>query len=300
LLIQGRFSPCRGLLSASAVTKRDAADASGLATRITPRVVQTPSRRCRPEPEAATKRRTAVGTACGARHGRHGVSGMRRAVAVTVGVVMLGVTAGCGRNAVPANEPTAIPNVVDVVCSPAGVRVSGTRFTAQRDGLHIRVQDTSGASGVYLTYQHGPNMGLGGGQPVDSGTILVLGLPPGPSQLACSSDHGRKEDRPIVIEVLDPARAWQTGALARLGCSPPERSLIDWVYRPGRGSTAEAALAALAEQLGEPTTWRHVQEGYVAAATQTYVMQRAGTPWATASVTRWAPGEYGADLGSLC
>ncbi len=242
-----------------------------------------------------------------------GVSGMRRPIAITVGAVMFGMTVGCGRFAVPAEEPTATADaivapssppraadVVDVVCSPAGTRVSATRFTAQRDGVHVRVQDTSGASGVYLTYRHGPRMGLGGGEPVDSGTVLVLGVPPGPVQLACSSDHGRKQDRPVGIEVLDPAGAWQTGALARFGCSPPDRSLVEWVYRPGRGSTAEAALAAVAAQLAEPVTWRHVQEGYVAAATQTYVMLRAGKPWATASVIRWASSDYQAGLGSLC
>jgi hypothetical protein len=236
---------------------------------------------------------------------------MRRSIAMTVVVAMCAGTAGCGRSAGPTEDPRAaaspatarsspaVADLVDVDCSPAGTRVSATRFAARRDGVHLRVH-SYGASGVYLNYRHGPRMGLGGGEPVDSETDLVLGLPPGPVQLSCSSEQGTKRDRPVVIEVLDPAGAWRTGALARLGCSPPERSLIDWVLGPGDGPTAEVALAALAAQLSEPTTWRAVQEGYVAAARQTYVMRRAGKPWATASVMRWAPGSYRASLGSLC
>lgn len=235
---------------------------------------------------------------------------MKGPVAITVSLVMLGVTAGCGRTVAPTavrgpaamatSVPPAVADVVDVVCSQAGTRVSATRFAAQRDGVHIRIQNTSGASGVNLNYRHGQRMRFGGGEPVNSRTIMVLGPPPGPVQLNCSYDHGRRQDHPVVTQVLDPARAWQTGALATLGCSPPERSIADWVYRPGSGSTADAALAALAAQLDEPVTWRHVQEGYVAAARQTYVLIRVGKPWATASVSRYAPGSYTAYLGSLC
>jgi hypothetical protein len=228
---------------------------------------------------------------------------------MTVSLVMLGIMAGCGRSTAPSavtdpagatSVPPAVADVVDVLCSPAGTRVSATRFAARGDGVHIRVQNTSGASGVYLNYRHGRRMGPGGGEPVDSGTVLVLGPPPGPVELNCVYDQGSRQDRPVTIEVLDPAGAWRTGALATLGCSPPEGSLIDWVYRSGGGSTADAALAALAAQFDEPVTWRHVQEGYVAAARQTYVFMRAGKPWATASAIRSAPGSYGAHLGSLC
>jgi len=224
-------------------------------------------------------------------------------------LVLLGITAGCGRSAAPAatadlavapSLPPGTVDVVDVVCAPAGTRVSATRSAAQRDGLHVRVQNTSGATGVYLTYRHGPGMGLGGGEPVESGTVLVLSAPPGQLHLNCAYDASTRQDRPVAVEVLDPTHAWRTGALGALGCSPPEQSLIDWVYRPGTGSTAEAALTALAAQLDKPVTWRHVQEGYVAAASQVYVLTRAGVPWATASVTRSAAGGYDAALGSLC
>jgi hypothetical protein len=194
----------------------------------------------------------------------------------------------------------AFADVVDVTCSPSGTRASATQFAVQRDGAHIRVQNTSGSSGVYLNYRYGSGMRERGGEPVDSGTQLVLSLPPGPVQLHCSYDQSTREDRPVPIDLLDPHRAWRTGALAALGCPPPEKSLIDWVYRAGKGPTVDTALAALTAQLDEPSPWRHVPEGYEAAATQTYVLMRAGKPWATASVTRSAADSYEAGLGSLC
>ena len=225
---------------------------------------------------------------------------MRRPIAMTVSLLMLGITAGCGGSVAPAGSAPAVADVVDVVCSPAGTQISGNRFAAQRDGVHIRVQNPSGASGVYLNYRHDRQFGPGGGEPVESGTVLVLGVAPGRVHLNCSYDNGSRQDRAVAIEVVDPARAWQTGVLAPLGCTPPEQSLIDWVYRPGTGPTADAALAAFAAQLDEPVTWRHVHEGYIAAARQTYVLMHAGKPWATASATRSAPGSYWAYIGSLC
>jgi hypothetical protein len=234
---------------------------------------------------------------------------MRTHIAVTACLLMLGITVGCARSAAPtrttaeavaASDRTAVADVGDIVCSPAGTRVTATQLIAQRDGVHLRVQNTSGASGVYLNYRYGQPMNLGGGEPVDSASVLVLELPPGPVQLNCAYDQGRRQDAAVAIVVLDPERSWQTGALARLGCSSPERSLVDWVYGPGIGATADAALATLTAQLEEPVTWVHVQDGYVEAARQTYVLLRAGKPWATASVTRSSSGSYDASLGSLC
>ncbi|WP_089297292.1 hypothetical protein [Actinoplanes regularis] len=235
---------------------------------------------------------------------------MRRPIARIVIVVALGITTGCGTSTPPATRadqaasPSPVPvaaEVVDVVCSPAGTRVSATRFAAQRDGVHLRVQNTSGKSGVYLNYNQDQRAGVSGGDPVDSGTVLILGAAPGRMELNCSYDTGSSQDAPVAIEVLDPAGAWHTGDLAALGCSSPQSSLIDWVYRPGDGKTADTALAALAAQFEQPVTWRHVREGYVDSARQTYVAMRNGKPWATASADRSSSGQtVSAYLGSLC
>lgn len=239
---------------------------------------------------------------------------MRRHLApAAVVLVMLTSTVGCGASPAPSGAPaatasplnpvnrSAAPDAVDVVCSAAGTNVSAVRVKAETDGVHLRVRNMSGASGVYLNYRYGDKWRYGGGDPVDDGaSIRVLSLPPGPVRLNCSSSGGRNEDPAVQIEVQDPERAWRVGALAAFGCSPPEYSMIDWVIGPGKGRTANAALAALVAQMDEPTTWLAVQEGYVAAPRQTYVMKQGGKPWATASVTNEADGGYTASLGDLC
>lgn len=199
------------------------------------------------------------------------------------------------------NYRSAAPDVLDVVCSAAGTSVSAVLVKAQADGVHLRVRNTSGASGVYLNYRYGDNYRYGGGDPVDDdASDRVLSLPPGPARLNCSSSEGRNEDPTVQVEVQDPARVWRGGALAAFGCSSPAWSSIGWVIGPGKGRTADAAMAALVAQMDEPTTWLAAQEGYVAAQRQTYVMEREGKPWATALVAHAAHGGYTASMGGLC
>src|SRR4051794_40616258 len=93
-------------------------------------------------------------------------------------------------------------------------------------------------------------------------------------------------ERVTGVGRLLPLQLWRQLGLRRRG--------------PARGLTADAALAALVAQMDQPTTWLAVQEGYVAAPRQTYVMQRGGKPWVSASVTRGADGTYTASLGALC
>jgi len=193
----------------------------------------------------------------------------------------------------------AIADLVEVDCSPSGTQVSLARVAVRRDGLHVRVRNTSRKSGVYLNYQFGPTSG-GGGDPVDRDTLMVLNPPPGQVRFHCSYDNGADEDPAQAVDVLDPSHAWQTGTLARLGCDRPEWSTIDWTYRAGTGASADTALADLSKQMDHPVTWRHVPEGYPDAMTQTYVLMRAGTPWGTASVTQEGTDVYSASMGGLC
>ncbi|GAA2889908.1 hypothetical protein Acy02nite_32580 [Actinoplanes cyaneus] len=232
---------------------------------------------------------------------------MSRPVTTAVIAATLGITAGCGAPTAGTDQVAATsrapeaPDVVNVVCSPSGTVISGTRFAARGDGVHVHVESTSGASGVYLDYSSDRLPESGGGEPVEAGTDLVLGVAPGPVTLNCAYDTGSRQDPPVTIEVLDPAGAWRTGALDALGCSAPNRSLVEWVYRPGTGPTADVALAGLAAQLDKPVTWRHVQDGYVDSSRQTFVAMRDGKPWATAQADRSpADGTFSVYLGSLC
>lgn len=207
--------------------------------------------------------------------------------------------AGCA--AEPATPPDPVPSdpdVVDVTCTASGTQVSSSRIAARADGVHVRVRDTSGAKGVYFVYGYGK--GRGGGDPVERGTTTqVLSIPPGPATFSCTYEQATVQDPPVSVEVVDPAGAWRTGALAGLGC-PAGPSLIEWMYGAVEGPNAELALQRLADKMGEVVTWRHVQEGYVQAAVQTYVAERSGRPWLTATVTRPARGPHTASPESLC
>jgi hypothetical protein len=233
---------------------------------------------------------------------------MNRSTALMAVTFLAVGMAGCQQATKPppvaataATAATPAPQVLEVVCGKTGTSVSTPRIVAAADGVHLRVRDESGAGGTYLGYSYGENMGFGGGDPAGPGTISrVLTMPPGPGRLQCSHDNGATKDRAVAIEVLDPAGYFRSGALAALGCTPPELSLIDWVHPSGGGSTADEALADLVRPLGKPVTPERVQNGYAAAAGQTYVLRRSGRPWATALVTRSGPNAYTASLGSLC
>jgi hypothetical protein len=230
---------------------------------------------------------------------------MNRSMALVTATFLVAGMAGCQEAAKPAAVPAAAatpaPQVLEVVCGKTGTSVSTPRIVAAADGVHLRVRDESGGSGTYLGYSYGEGMGFGGGDPAGPGTISrVLTMPPGPGRLQCSHDNGDTKDRAVAIEVLDPAGYWKSGALAALGCTSPEVSMIDWVHPFGGGSTADEALADLARPMDQPVTSERVQNGYAAAAGQTYVLRRSGRPWATALVTRSGPNAYSAELGSLC
>ena len=229
-------------------------------------------------------------------------------VAVTLSIV------GCGAPEVPA-EPTvgnalqAVPStpaaadVLDVTCSAHRTVVSADRVVAAMDGVHVRVRHLTQAAGMYLVYGYG--RGPRRGDSVRAGTTTrVLRLPPGPAWLECSHDVSRRgvpHDRGRVpIEVSDPAKAWRSGAMATFGCTSPEFSNISWAIGPGRGASVDAAFAALVAEMGQPTTWVPAQEGYVAAAWQTYVLLRGGKLWASAAAYPDGRGGFMATLGGLC
>jgi hypothetical protein len=236
---------------------------------------------------------------------------MNRSIAL-VAVAILAIGAGgCQGSAEPAAKAAAsnpaaaatatpAPALLDVVCGKNGTIVVPSRIVAAPDGVHARVRDESGYRGVYLNFRFGDRNGPGGGDPVRSGTSTrVLLLPPGKNVLGCSHDLANKIDAPITVEVLDPAGHWKVGVLGEMGCTPPQLSIIDWIYDPGNGSTADEALADLSRQFKEPVTAELVQDGYIAAARQAYVLSKSGRPWATATVEH-VPGGYSAGLGSLC
>lgn len=179
----------------------------------------------------------------------------------------------------PVARPTAEPPPLDVRCAADGVSVSGTTVRAGGTGVRLRVAGTAPAG----TYLHIAWHRGGQGDPVPAvPTVRVLSVPPGEMRLSCSN----VEQRDVAVTVADPAGHWRPGVLADWGCEPA--GIVSWAVGPGRGRTAEAALADLARQVregrGRPTAWREVPIGYPAGPVATWLLSVGGEPLLTASV----------------
>lgn len=215
--------------------------------------------------------------------------------------------AGCTGSAgvAPAAGPSPSPvhsSVVEVTCAESGTIAKTSTAIVDRDGLHLKVTDHSGLSGTYLNYRYAASDGgaPGGGDPVPVGTTdRVLLVPPGDVYLDCSYNLGAKNTVPVKVSASDPNGYYRPLTLAALGCG--SLTSPSWAVGPTRGKTAEAALAALvvASEQRPGLRARLAPIGYVGSGIRTYILERAGTPWATAIVSSDA-GEYVAGLDVLC
>jgi hypothetical protein len=216
--------------------------------------------------------------------------------------------AGCGGSngaATLARGPSpslARPTVVEVTCDAFGPITTTSAAVVDRDGLHLRVTGHSGRNGTYLNYHYGAADGFapGGGDEVPAGiTELVLQAPPGDVYLDCSFSLGAKTTAPVKVRASDPNGYYRSVTLADLGCS--STASPSWTVGPTRGKTAEAALDALivASRQRPGLKARLAPIGYVGSAVTTYILEREGTPWATAVVST-DRGEYVAGLDLLC
>jgi len=192
--------------------------------------------------------------------------------------------------------------MLQVTCAAAQSTVSATTVATQRDGLHVRVTDTTGLSGTYLNYFYdGPDgLSLGGGEPVRAGTSSrVLQVPPGRVSLNCSYGTGATKAKPVKVDLRDPGRHFQATTLADLGCHPTGSP--SWVYGDGRGRTADTAVQALLAKSPNPQRLhpRLAPIGYIAATAVTYLLDQDGHPWATATVIR-DHGQFRANMDLLC
>jgi|GEM_PF-3761534 len=212
-----------------------------------------------------------------------------------------GATLAVGPSASPVRLPPspARPTVVEVTCE-AGATITTTKAAVvDRDGLHLKVTDSSGLKGTYLNYASGRPDGAGGGNEVPRGTTeRVLMVAPGDVYLDCSYLEGAKETAKVKVRASDPNGYYRSVTLAELGCI--STAPVDWGPGPGRGKTAEAALDALAAVSKEPgLRARRAPVGYVQPGFTSYLLEREGDPWATAVVSSKG-GEYVASLVDFC
>ena len=225
------------------------------------------------------------------------------AAAAGLSLAIAGCSGSTGATPAAGPSPSPVrPTVVEVTCAESGTITTTSTAIVDRDGLHLKVSDHSGLSGTYLNYRYAAADGgaPGGGDPVPAGTTdRVLLVPPGDVYLDCSYSLGTKNTVPVKVSASDPNGYYRPLTLAALGCG--STASPSWAVGPTRGKTAEAALAALvvASEQRPGLHARLASIGYVGSGIRTYILERAGTPWATAVVSAGA-GEYVAGLDVLC
>ncbi len=191
--------------------------------------------------------------------------------------------------------------MLHVTCEATLTKVADKAAAAQRDGFHVRVTDTSGMSGTYLNYSYEPRHGSaqGGGEPVPASTTsLVLPVPPGKVSLECSHDLGTTQTPAVTVDLEDPGEHFARTTLRDLGCDLT--GSVSWAHE-GRGDTPDAAVEALLAQSADlhDARPRLAPVGYADAVTMIYLIDRAGRPWAAATVAR-SQGESVAHMSHLC
>ena len=131
----------------------------------------------------------------------------------------------------PAGE--VLPSILEVTCTPAGTVAGSSRVAVQRDGVHIRVRNTSGASRTFEID------GIGGGNAPDTEEIQVWALPISDARVWCGPSAATSSDW-IPVVVVDPS-----GFHVRdqLDCSSGTAGSVDHV-EGARGSKGDPVAVA--------------------------------------------------------
>lgn len=168
----------------------------------------------------------------------------RRVVAGTLASLAVAFAAACGasddRRATPATGGTTA--AIDLpfpeasfVCDGATTRAGNERARVQADGVHVRIENTSGRTLGWSAEVEGAG---GGGSSAPPGVSThVLDVAPGTLALACYDD--RRDDPSEVprvrVDVVDPEALWVSTVLA---CE--RRTVVFADFAPGaRGDTGD-------------------------------------------------------------
>lgn len=152
--------------------------------------------------------------------------------------------------------------------------VSASRVAATSDGVHVRVENRTGASTTFTQRQSGQGAtsqayvsSLEMSSPVGEGsTDLVLDAPPGRFAVSCGGST------PADVEVVDP-HAYFRGDARALVCSGTETAFDAPEQAAGRGTSPLAALHDLADKrVGRGTRLPIVELGYRDALATTGVV----------------------------
>lgn len=231
---------------------------------------------------------------------------------IAVAAVCSAVLATASVRGAPAPTPaaqTAVPAaaVLTVTCTPRGIEVDRTEVAASRDGVHLRVVDTSGRPHMMFGYRSlpggteigWPGSGGGGEELTAAERVLVVSTPPGQLVVECT-ERGRSGSR-RVVSVADPQGWFRPGSPSEAGCLV--RGIGDWEQVPGRGTTAhEAAENMLRNLAGDDAAARQVSMahvGYVGGARQPFLLHQEGKPSLIGVATR-SGGTWSATREYIC
>jgi hypothetical protein len=210
----------------------------------------------------------------------------RNAVPAAVGAVL---AAGCGGRHPVVLEATgtvksSLPDAVQVVCDSHGTSVLTPIVRPQRDGVHLKIQNTTGEDLSFIVGADGDNAPAGSSE-------LIWSLPPGTAKIGCvalSAPGDTPPDGEVTIQ--DPEGLWIDPGV---GCGTAVIGSMDYVQgATGEpGDPVEIARARLRDRLqegdivqaaGYPEELdRHVivvRDGSTVADLR-YVRDEAGTGW---------------------
>jgi len=134
---------------------------------------------------------------------------------VLVGVIAialgLAVSGGFGSDAAPDDDRPA--RQAQIVCEPGAARVRTERVSALRDGVHLVVENASGAEKLEI---RSPADVLLDELPlsIDAPTEATFPLPPGPASVTCVAADDDGSGGVGVVTVVDPGGRWISPALA--------------------------------------------------------------------------------------
>ena len=164
-----------------------------------------------------------------------------------IGVVTaaLGLAAAGGFGSDVPSSATAVVRQARIVCEPEAARVPSEPVSALRDGVHLVVENASGATMLEI---RSPTDALLAELPLssDTPTEAIFPLPPGPVSVTCVTAGEAGATDIGVITVVDPGGRWVSPDLP---CGPDdvERSTYETelVIEERASSTARRAVPGL-------------------------------------------------------
>jgi hypothetical protein len=223
---------------------------------------------------------------------------------LVLALVVAGPAVGCGQGGTepapttPAAEAGSLPDVAQIECEVNGAKVLTTRVRPQPDGLHLNVENDTGAE-LGFSIEESETGGQGASAPTGS-VDYVWSIPPGKAFVKCTNDEADpSEVQGAELEVVDEVGLWVPTSLGET-CKQASVSTADYAVgaKGDKGDSVDIATKLFEQQGlepgdvveragyldGEETVVRVTRSGNV-VATMSFLPDGAGG-WLQDSTTR--------------